>query len=70
MPDESPHILVVDDEPIMLEWIAAALDGFYVIHSAAAGAVACEVLRRHHIAGVILDAMLGTERGLDLVPQF
>ena len=65
-----PHVLVVDDEPVIREALAAALGDRHVVHVAATGAEACAQLRARPIAAIILDALLGEERGLDLVPQF
>jgi YesN/AraC family two-component response regulator len=65
-----PHILVVDDEPSVQEAMGVALGRTYVVHPAATGDVACAVLRTRPIAGIILDAILGPEHGLDLVERF
>jgi DNA-binding response OmpR family regulator len=65
-----PHLLVVDDDPALREALACALADTYVIHLAGTGAQACAVLRAEPIAAIILDAILGDEHGLDLVPRF
>jgi YesN/AraC family two-component response regulator len=65
-----PHLLVVDDEACIREALNAALGATYVVHLAATGAEACEILKAHAIAGIILDVLLGEEHGLDLVPRF
>jgi YesN/AraC family two-component response regulator len=65
-----PHVLVVDDDPAIGEALSAALKGIYVVHEAAAGEAACAELRRHPVAAIVLDAMLGREHGLDLIERF
>jgi YesN/AraC family two-component response regulator len=70
MRDTPPHILIVDDDPSIREALAAALQGTYVVHAAATGAEACTLLRRHPVAAIVLDAVLGDEHGLDLVERF
>lgn len=67
---QSPEILVVDDEAAIREAIAAALAGRFTVHCAATGHEAMSVLRAHHIAMIILDAVLENENGLDLVDRF
>lgn len=66
----APHILVVDDDPAVIEAITAALKETYVVHGAATGEEACDILRAHPIAAILLDVMLGKEHGLDLVKWF
>ncbi len=63
-------LLVVDDEAGVREAVAAALGYRYDVHTAASGTEAATALRRHPIAAIILDALLGEEHGLDLVPSF
>jgi len=66
----APHILVVDDDPAVVEALTAALKGTYVVHGAATGTEACAILRANPVAAIILDAVLGSEHGLDLVERF
>jgi YesN/AraC family two-component response regulator len=61
---------VVDDDPRVLEFLAAALGDVYMVHTAASGEQACDLLRKHPIAAIILDAILGREHGLDFVERF
>jgi len=42
----------------------------YIVYTAASGAEALAVLRAHPIAGILLDAVLQGEHGLDLVQRF
>ena len=70
MRDPLPHVLVVDDDPSIREALGAALGHAYAVHAAATGDEACAVLRRHQIAVIILDVVLGREQGLDLVERF
>lgn len=64
------HILVVDDDASIREALSAALADRYTVHTAASGASACAILRAHPVAAIILDALLGEEHGLDVVPRF
>jgi len=70
MRDSAPHILVVDDDPAVIEALTAALKATYVVHGAATGKEACAILRAQPIAAIIPDATLGEEHGLDLVERF
>lgn len=70
MRDFTPHVLIVDDDPSILEALGAALKGAYVVHGAADGDEACAILREHAIATIVLDVMLGREHGLDLIERF
>jgi len=63
----APHLLVVDDDPSVVEALTAALKATYIVHGAATGKEACALLRRHRVAAIILDAVLGEEHGLDLI---
>jgi DNA-binding response OmpR family regulator len=64
-----PHLLIVDDDPAIREALGAALAGAYVVHAAATGEGACALLRRHPVAAIVLDAILGEEHGLDLIQK-
>ena len=69
--DPHPPILIVDDDGAVRESLAAGLAAAaYSVHTAATGTDAVAVLRAHAIAGIILDAILQYEHGLDLVPRF
>jgi len=70
MRNPTPHVLIVDDDASVREALATALEGAYVVHGAANGQEACAILQRHPIAAMVLDAVLGTEHGLDLVQRF
>jgi YesN/AraC family two-component response regulator len=65
-----PHVLVVDDDPSICLALATALQPAYQVHTAASGTEAGAVLGRYPIAVIILDAVLGEEHGLELVPRF
>jgi DNA-binding response OmpR family regulator len=62
--------LVVDDDPAIREALTAALTPPFVVHTAASGEAAREVLRGRAISAIILDAVLGDEDGIALVPDF
>ncbi len=70
MPHPWPSVLVVDDEPSICEAVTTALADRYAVQTAVCGAEAMALLQAHSIALIILDALLGPERGLDLVPRF
>jgi YesN/AraC family two-component response regulator len=61
-------VLVVDDEACAREALAAALAAEYSVHLAGSGAEAIRLLAAHDISVVLLDAVLGDEHGLQLVP--
>lgn len=70
MRESVPPILVVDDDAAVREAVAAALDGTYVVHRASNGDEACVVLRKHSIAAIVLDVLLGREHGIGLIERF
>jgi DNA-binding response OmpR family regulator len=70
MRDSASHILIVDDDPSIIEALTAGLTGPYVVHGAGTGEEACAILQSHPVAAVILDAVLGHEHGLDLIERF
>jgi two-component system response regulator YesN len=61
---------VVDDDASVREALTTALAPEYIVHTAGTSAEACTLLRRHPVAAILLDAILGDEHGLDLVPRF
>jgi AraC-like DNA-binding protein len=65
-----PSVLVVDDVANICDAVAMALRDRYHVHAALCGAEAIALLRAHRIACIILDALLGPEHGLDLIPRF
>lgn len=64
-----PHLLVVDDDPFVREALAAALGAQFVVHTAASGPEACAIAEAHPLAAIILDAILGDEDGVALIPR-
>lgn len=70
MHDSAEHILVVDDDQSVLEALSAGLGFTYVVHTAATGEEACDVLQCQPIAAIVLDVVLGSEDGLDLIGRF
>jgi len=69
VPSFAPQILILDDEPSIREALTLALAGPYIVHAAATGDEACAILQDHPVAGIVLDAMLGDEHGLDLIER-
>jgi YesN/AraC family two-component response regulator len=63
-------LLVVDDDPAIREALSAALTPQYVVHGAATGREALALLQSQPVSGIILDAVLDGEHGLDLVAPF
>jgi cyclic di-GMP phosphodiesterase len=66
----NPALLIVDDEEAIRNALKRFLAGKgYEILTAATGAEALQALRRHKIAGILLDVRLPDVSGMDLVPQ-
>ena len=63
------HVLVVDDDLGIRESLTAALAGVYVVHATGTGEGACSLLKRHPVAAIVLDEVLGEEHGLDLIQK-
>jgi AraC-like DNA-binding protein len=63
------HILVVDDDASVREALTAALAPEYIVHAVATSGEACTLLTRQPVATIVLDAILGAEHGLDVVPR-
>jgi two-component system, NarL family, nitrate/nitrite response regulator NarL len=66
------RILLLDDHVVMragLRMLIASQPGLRVVAEAATGAEGLEVMRREEIDIVLLDLDLGTERGLDILPE-
>lgn len=64
------HLLIVDDDPSVREALSTALGDSYVIHAAATGAEACDLLARWPVLVIVLDAVLEDEDGLELITRF
>jgi AraC-like DNA-binding protein len=60
----------VDDDPCVREALSAALSDSYVVHTAATGADACDLLGRWPVLAIVLDAVLEQEDGLELIARF
>ena len=69
-PRKHLRILVVDDDASVREALTAALAPEYTVHTAATSFEGCTLLARQPVAAIILDAVLGEEHGLDVVPKF
>ncbi|MBO0784321.1 MAG: response regulator transcription factor [Ktedonobacteraceae bacterium] len=66
MPQEK-HILVVDDEPSILDFIRHNLEiRSYKVSLASSGLEALALFERHHFALIILDIMMPTMDGLEV----
>src|SRR5262245_6665689 len=65
-----PHVLVVDDEPAIAEWLRIVLDGSgYGAASAGNTAEAVEKLEGHEFAVALVDLVLPDGDGLSLLEQ-
>src|SRR5436305_3354484 len=63
-------LLVVDDEASLRRTLRTALESMgHRVAEAAAGAQALDALRRRRCDLALLDLRLGTENGLDLLPE-
>jgi DNA-binding response OmpR family regulator len=60
------HILVVDDEPLVIEVLAATLESKYRVSSAHTVADAIAFLRTSHVDLVLVDSNLPDGRGTDV----
>ncbi len=68
--DTRPYsILIVDDEPAILESIALTLGGDYAVHSAGSGEEGLAILEREEIALVITDQVLPTMSGVEFLER-
>jgi AraC-like DNA-binding protein len=65
-----PHILIVDDDLLLGEILAAGLRDRYVVHTATTGGEARTLLARQPVAAILLDIVLGAEQGLSLIEPF
>lgn len=66
---ERSHILVVDDEPLMLNSLRDLLEFDYTVHTAQNGFEALEVLRQHPIKVIISDERMPEMPGHELLRQ-
>ena len=65
---ERPHgILIVDDEPAILESLELTLGADYEVHTAETGEAGLEVLRAHDVALIISDQVLPTMSGVEFL---
>jgi PAS domain S-box-containing protein len=64
-----PHILHVDDEPEVLEFVAQALGAIANVTSADSAGAARRAIAAQHFDLAVLDISLGAASGLDLLPD-
>ena len=62
-------ILIVDDEPAILESLEMTLGADYRVHTATSGAVGLEILQREEIALVIADQVMPTMSGVEFLEK-
>jgi YesN/AraC family two-component response regulator len=63
------RILIIDDDPSLIESLSAALSPPYAVSAVSDGASALAFLARDRTDLILLDIVLGTEDGLELVPH-
>ncbi len=63
------RILIIDDDPSLIEGLTVALAPPYRVRGASSGEAALACLRTVPAELIILDIMLGAEDGLDLLPR-
>jgi DNA-binding response OmpR family regulator len=63
------RILIVDDDPALIEGLTAALCPPYEVRSASAPASALALVAADRFDLILLDLVLGNEDGLDLMPR-
>jgi YesN/AraC family two-component response regulator len=63
------RILIIDDDPSLIESLTVALAPPYRVRGASSGEAALAFLRTAPTELIILDIRLGAEDGLDLVPR-
>lgn len=66
---DAPRVLVLDDDPALLESLGAALCPPYAVLPAATAQAALALLDRSPVDVVLLDLCLGGEDGAGLVPE-
>jgi two-component system OmpR family response regulator len=65
-----PHLLVVDDDPDMLEMMKQYLHGHgFAVHTASTGLEVSATIARQRIDLILLDVMLGDESGITICRQ-
>jgi len=62
-------ILVVDDEPAILESLALTLGSDYRVHTATSGEVGLQILEREEIALIIADQVLPSMSGVEFLEK-
>ena len=60
-------VLLVDDDPDILEALELALEGSYEVIPARHGAEALEILKRTRVDGIVLDLMMPVMNGGDFL---
>jgi two-component system response regulator YesN len=63
------RVLIIDDDPSLVESLSAALCPPYHVLSAQTGAAALFLLKSERVDAIILDLRLGSEDGLELLPR-
>jgi DNA-binding response OmpR family regulator len=63
------RVLLVDDEPDLVESLAMALEGHFEIRTAHNGKEALEVLDREPIDAIVLDLMMPVMSGDELIAE-
>ncbi|MBN2483509.1 MAG: sigma-54-dependent Fis family transcriptional regulator [Candidatus Omnitrophica bacterium] len=63
----SPHVLIIDDEPSVLETFKIILEAAYTVHTAATGKEALSIIHTQPIDTVFLDIIMPDVDGIELL---
>jgi putative two-component system response regulator len=68
-PDSRPVVLTVDDDPIILNVVLAALKGDYLVRPFSSGKTALGFLQKNHVDIILLDHNMPEMTGLDVLDR-
>ncbi|MDR1088855.1 MAG: response regulator [Coriobacteriales bacterium] len=68
-PDSRPVVLTVDDDPIILNVVLAALKGDYVVRPFSSGKTALDYLEKNRVDIILLDHNMPEMTGLDVLDR-
>jgi len=62
-----PRILIIDDEPFLLEMLERYLGRLAAVDAVGSGQAAAHLVRRHRYDVAVVDLRLGRDDGIDVV---
>ncbi len=68
-PSSRPAVLLVDDEPMLLDALSRHLEGVFRLHTAADAVKADAILAAHPVDVIVCDHVLPGEQGLDFLER-